>query len=156
MKSAYPLEAARELRGQELDEAARALGDASRRVDAARRNVASAVAAIEAHDVARAAQRAAENARGARSADDLLRGLAYEERLDRERQELVTKSAEAEEALAAARTNEESARSALADARAAKEAVERHYEAWLAERRRVAEKKAEDEAEDVALSRPAK
>lgn len=156
MKNRYPLEAARDLRGQELDEAARALGDASRRVDLAERSVASARAAIEAHDVAREAHRAAENARGSRSADDMLRGLAYEERLDCEREALVATAQEADEALALARAHEDSARTALAEARAAQEAVERHYEAWEEERRRVAEKKAEDEAEDVALSRPRK
>lgn len=155
MKS-YPLEAARDLRRQELDDAAQALGVASRRVDLAQTAVTQAYAAIEAHDLACETYLAVENARGARSADDLLRGLAYRDRLAAERGALVVKAGEADEVLTTARANEDSARSALADARAAREAVERHYEAWERERRRVAEKKSEDEAEDIALSRPRK
>lgn len=148
----YPLEAARTLRAEELEAAKRALATAIERVSEAEAVLERARARRDEHARATREAELKVTGPGVRSADALLQGQAYLKRLRTEAEALAEKVSAAEDALRTARDGVERAREALAEARAQAEAVERHHAKWLAEKARKAERKAEDEADDLSSS----
>ena len=147
----YPLEAARTLRAQELEDAKSALGRRTASLVEAEAAVTRAEAELARHGEETAAIAAREHARddAGRSAADMLSVQAYLSRRAAEKQAHHDRIREAKHAAAEAAEAVEAARAALADARAAREAVEKHYEAWLRERRVAAERRADAEADEL-------
>lgn len=144
----YPLEAARKLRQEELDAAKRALGAAIERQQEAEAVLTRAIQRREEHSAeTRDAELRATRVE-ARSAQDLLVGQAFLQRRRTEAATLAEREQQARDGLQEAAKGVETAREALAEARAQAEAVERHHATWLRERKRLAERKAEDEADD--------
>lgn len=155
MAETYPLAAVRDLRSREEEEAKEHL---ARAIDAhaqATRAVQDATQALADHE--RATQEQAEKDR---ARDRTLRtiadmGLLHSYLLRRKEGALALQdaivSARQRESLCA--TEVEAARTALANARAEREAVERHFAAWQAAQRKVAEARAEAEVEDVIQGR---
>jgi hypothetical protein len=82
-----------------------------------------------------------------------LRAADWQRRRRSEDTALCTARDDADRARQAAARAVEDARTVLGAARAAREAVERHHEAWQEEQRRHAERRAEAEAEDVQAGR---
>ncbi len=149
----YPLEAARQLRSEELEDAKRALAEALAREAAAERALEEARAALEAHERGTRDAQDREGRLEARSVDDFLRGRAFLDRRASEAETLRGKVQQAIDTLGERRRATGAAREALAQARAQHEAVEKHYQRWLAERRRKAELRAEDEADELTSAR---
>jgi flagellar biosynthesis chaperone FliJ len=147
----YPLEAARTLREQELEDAKSELGGRSAALADAEAAVTRAEAELARHDEETARIAAREHVRddAGRSAADMLAAQAYLSRRAAERQAHRDRIGDAKHAAAEAAEAVVAARAALAAARAAREAVEKHYEAWLRERRLTAERRAEAEADDL-------
>jgi hypothetical protein len=151
----YPLEAARTLRERE-EQAAReemarrnaALVDAERAVDAAKARAGEHRAAT----VAIAAEETKKDGAGRRIADSL-RARAYLDRRRVEQEQLDQAAARAEDARKKAAAVVEEGRQLLADARAAREAVEKHHEAWRLEQKKIADGREEAEVEDVIAGR---
>jgi len=144
----YPLEAARTLRAEELDAAKLGLAAALQRLDAAESELELARVRKEEHAAATREVHAREKRIEARSAAELLQGQSYLRRRRDEAQALLEAEREAQRVVGEATKEAEDARSALADARAQAEAVERHYAKWKAERAAKALRKEEDEADD--------
>jgi len=155
MTRAYPLGAARTLRQVALDEATHELGQRSAEVVVAQEAVDRAEAALRAHgertEVARAREASLDSA--GRSAADMVLGRDYLRRLDEEERRLVDDTLRSQKGRLDATAREDEARTRVAEARAALEAVEQHRERWLAEQSRAAEAREEAEAEDVVASR---
>lgn len=145
---AYPLEAARTLRAEELEEAKRALAAAIQRVGEAEAVLERAQQRREEHGRETREAQLRITGPGARSAAELQQGQAYLQRRRDEAEALAEKVAQAEGALQEARAGVDHAQTALAEARAQAEAVERHHAKWKAALERKAERKAEDEADD--------
>lgn len=151
----YPLEAARTLHASEEDAARDALAAATD----AMRNAEDALARAEARCVAHRAETArtvTDEARAdiqGRSLAESLRAADWQRRRRSEDAALRSARDDAQRARHAAMTNVDAARAALAAARAAREAVERHHAAWQEEARRTDERRAEAEVEDVHAGR---
>ncbi len=151
----YPLEAARRLRAREEDDARDALAarlEALRTADEAHARSTAQLAAHRAETARITAEEAQADARG-RSLAESLRAADWQRRRRSEDTALRAAVDEAERTKHAAARAVEDARTALGEARAAREAVERHHEAWQAEARRHTERRAEAEAEDVQAGR---
>lgn len=149
----YPLEAARELRKKAVDDAGEALAAAVRTHAEAAQAVEQERARLARHDEETAAFVQSERAVGARRADDALIAQAYLARRRKERADRVVAVARAEEAEREKQRAVIAARDALASAKAEAEAVEKHHARWLEERRKRAEAKADEEAEDLVTAR---
>ena len=149
----YPLRAARELKDRAVDEAARELGEATERTRHAEAAVTRARERLDAHAVETERWETGERQRGGGSAATFLAVQAYRERRRSERDALREAVTAAQAEVASRREAEREARETLAQARAEAEAVERHEERWRLERRKTAERKEEQEAEDVAQAR---
>lgn len=151
----YPLEAARALRAREEDAARDALAGHMDALQAAEQAHARAERLCVAHreETARiAADEARADVEG-RSLTESLRAADWQRRRRSEDTALCTARDDADRARQAAARAVEDARTVLGAARAAREAVERHHEAWQEEQRRHAERRAEAEAEDVQAGR---
>ncbi|AKF08836.1 hypothetical protein [Sandaracinus amylolyticus] len=151
--SRYPLEAARTLRAEEQEVAERALAAAISAHDAAQRARERAEETRRAHAAETERVAREERALDGRTALDLMR---LEEWIARRRREERTLASRVSHASETERTSEravEEARAALATVRAEREAVERHHGAWLDARRRTAEQKEQDEADERASRR---
>lgn len=153
MAVAYPLQAARELREAEVEEAKAALGAATQRLTEAAEARAREEAALAAHEAGTQAFFEQERAKGARSVDALLHAEAFTRRRREERETLRARLAAAQDAERVAAVALGEARDALATAQAEAEAVERHHGAWQAERRREAQRREDDDADDLAMAR---
>ena len=147
----YPLEAARALREQELEDAKSELARRTAALADAEAAVERAEAELARHEEETAAIAAREHARDAagRSASEMLGAQTYLARRAAEKQAHQNEIRDAKRAATEAAEALEASRAALAAARAAREAVEKHYEAWERERRNTAERRAEADAEEV-------
>lgn len=154
-RARYPLEAVRTLRADEEAAARDALAARLRTQQDAEEAVASARARVATHrdETARVErrERVADGA-GRPVAETLLAGdWLRHRRAEAETLESAVRDAAQEHAEATSAA--ELARAMLADARAAREAVEKHHATWLAGERRAEEARAEAEAEDVMAGR---
>lgn len=151
----YPLEAARSLRAREEDAAKETV--ALRLADAtgAEQACARAEAAVREHQRETREVELRERALDAagRTIAESLRATAFAERRRAEELALRARLDCARQAELEARAALDHAREALARARAEREAVERHYEAWLSDRRKRAQVREDDDAEDVVAAR---
>lgn len=150
MKSAYPLEALRTLRGEAVDAATRALADAVARVDAAAAREREAKDALARHraETARLLEAEASRLLAGFRVEDPLYARAWSERRKREAEVLLERVRERERERREAEVALERAREALADARREQEAIESHHARWRDAKRRAAEAREEAEAED--------
>jgi hypothetical protein len=153
--SRYPLEAARTLRAEEELAAKHAL--AARLDEQRRAEEAATLAEKQLDEHRRETARITERERAAdgagRAVGETLRATAWLKRRNTEAEDLSKALHAASQTRAEARAASDRARAALADARAAREAVEKHHEAWLASERRAEEARAEAEIEDVMAGR---
>ena len=154
-RARYPLEAVRTLRADEEAVARDALATRLRAQRDAELAVAQASASAATHR-----EETAHVERGERAADRAGRPIAETllagDWLRRRRAEadmLARAVSGAVREHAEATSASERARSTLADARAAREAVEKHHATWLAGERRAEEARAEAEAEDAMAGR---
>lgn len=155
MSPRYPLEAARTLRESEESEAREQLARQTRAMEAAQSAVESAERRATEHrdETLRLARAEAEKDAAGRSVADSLRARAYLEGRRGAQRGLDEVVERARAARTEAATALEAARQALAEARARREAVEKHHAAWLAERQRQAATKEEAEIEDAIQGR---
>ncbi|MEZ4335181.1 MAG: hypothetical protein R3B82_00950 [Sandaracinaceae bacterium] len=143
--SGYPLEAAKTLRASERERAERALADRERELSEARAGTQAARDALAAHRERMAARRAPAPTTGAA----LQREQAFLDRLRAEEEALrkaLTDQAARERAAA---RSVRAARAALGRAHVDEEVVARHEERWRGERKRTAERAAEEELEEI-------
>lgn len=144
----YPLKAALELRGRELDSAKAALAEARRAEAEQEAQLSAAEARSDAHEALIAETRATQKHRGPARADELQRDMDYDMRLRTRRAELAD-DAESQRALLAEASRRVATRmSELAKARADSEAVHKHKERWEEERATIAGRRAEAEEDD--------
>lgn len=147
----YPLSALEELRARERDEAARLLSHAQDVLSQRTEDVAAAARAHEAAlDALAAHQLLSSTPAGGL---DLQLRVAYRDRLTAERDARATALEAARAHEADARALVESAREALASARAGHRAVELHHEAHRAEQRATAQAREDEALEEVAALR---
>ena len=151
MSSRYPLEAARKLRAQEVEEKKAELGAALAGVSAHEEKLEREKAALSEHQALRAKFRREE--RGGGDGAELMRRVAYEQRLASEERDKKQHVEDAQNELRNAERAADAARASLAQARAEAEAVEKHHQRWLAEQKQRAERAEEAEADDLASSR---
>lgn len=148
MREEYPLKAALELRGRELDSAKGALAEA-RQTEAAREaTLRAAQARCDAHEALIAETRAAQKTRGPARAHELQRDMDYDARLRSRRTELAGEAESERAHLAKACAHVATRMSELATARAENEAVLKHRERWEAEQATIAGRRAEAEEDD--------
>lgn len=151
----YPLEAARTVRGLAVDEAEAKLAEAN----AALAEAVAAVEAAEESAKAHALQNAAEETERRRREDlgasgaEMLRGLSFGGRRQREGEALGVGLQKAEAVRDEAERAANGARLALAAANADREVVERHHEDFRKEQKDLREAREEAEAEDLAAAR---
>lgn len=154
-RARYPLEAARTLRTDEESAAKNALATRLREQQEAETALGLAQGRLTAHrgETARVAEleRAADGI--GRSVGETLRVSEWLKRRRAEVHVLAKRAADAAGACASASAESERARAALADARAAREAIEKHHASWLAGELRADEARAEAEVEDVMAGR---
>lgn len=154
MTEPYPLEVLRGMRERDVDAAQEKLACAIR--DAERLELAAARASQEvaAHKAETARVLADEDARdlAGRTLDAALRAQAWGRRRATEQQAHVARAERARAELRAAQAQVEGARAELAQARAEREAVEKHKDRWDGAKRKAAEKKEENEADERASS----
>lgn len=148
MREEYPLKAALELRGRELDSAKGALAGARHTETAQEAKLIAAQARCDAHEALIAETRAAQKSRGPARADELQRDMDYDARLRSRRRELAGEAESERGRLSAARAHVATRMSELTKARAENEAVLKHKERWQAERATIAERRAEAEEDD--------
>ena len=149
----YRLQALRTVREQEEQACKRALADAVAATGEAQAVVEARAAELERARAAEreAVQRADAHARGgAASVQDFVGARHYRERLLADIAARGAALAAAREALAEVAVREQRAREALAEAAREREAVERHYARWQAERDKLRERRQEAEADDLA------
>ena len=153
--AAYPLEAARTLRQNEVDVARADLARKTAAVTDAELRASEALRLLESHRSDSKAHQELERARdiAGRTAADMARARAYSARRRTEEAALVDAHAAAMAEVDQARDEADRARGALALARAAQEAVERHRAAWEEEQRKAAEARREAEIDDIVSSR---
>jgi len=154
-RTRYPLEAARALRADEEAAAKDALAARLREQQEAEERVTQAQARLATHreETARVAQleRAADGI--GRSVAETLRAGDWLKRRGDESSRLAKSVAGAVQKRVEAVAASERARAGLAEARAAREAVEKHHAVWLAGERRAEESRAEAEADDLIAGR---
>ena len=154
-RTRYPLEAARALRADEESAVKDALAARLREQQEAEERVTQAQARLATHreETARVAQvERAADALG-RSVAETLRAGDWLKRRGDESARLAKSVSDAVQKRVEAAAASERARAGLADARAAREAVEKHHAAWLAGERRAEESRAEAEADDLIAGR---
>ncbi len=149
----YPLQAARDLREREVEDAQGVLAQAVELEHVAGQALEETQRKLQSHDEESAETREREARVQVRSAHAMQQGQAFLRRRRIERDALREEVACAQTHLAEARTSVESARVALAQTRAEAKAVEKHYERWKVEQRKKADKRDEEEAEDLVSSR---
>lgn len=151
----YPLASVQALRTGEEEAAKRALGAAIDAHAAAERRLEAARADLFAHRQATEAVRRQEQALddAGRTVAEALGARAYFDRRKTEQGALAVAVGEAEARARALADAIESARSALAQARAEVEALAKHRAQWEAEHAKVAERRAEAELDDLATRR---
>lgn len=148
MREEYPLKAALELRGRELDSAKGALAEARQEEAAQEAQLSAAEARCDAHEALIGETHAAQKHRGPTRADELQRDMDYDARLRSRRSELASEAESVRALLSEARAKVVARMSELAKARAENEAVLKHKERWEAERATIAGRRAEAEEDD--------
>lgn len=154
-RSRYPLEAARTLRAEEEAAAKEALAARLRELQAAGETVTRARDRLATHgeETAQVAERERKSDGAGRSVAETLRAGDWLRRRRAEADALAKAVNEAVRERAEAATATECARTMLADSRAAREAVEKHYAAWLSGEKHAAEAREEAEVEDLMANR---
>lgn len=145
---AEAIDALHALETQRLDEAERALRDARVSLDAAEKALERAERAVLVHDDAERRARETEASAGVRTAETFAREDAHRRAMRAHRLTLVDASVRALAARDAREASLEACQRALADVRARARAIEARIEVREATKRRVAEQKLEDEADD--------
>jgi len=149
----YPLQAARDLRERAVDAAEQELVAAQQHLAATKRARAAADEKVAAYARETEAHRHAETHAGVRSAAAMQHAQAFLARRHEELAQLREAATSAAEKVREAESAVLAARTALAKAEAEAKAIEKHRERWDAERKLAAEKRAEDEADDLAQRR---
>ena len=152
----YPLKVALTLREREVDEALDRLAAARHALAAAQDATQRADAILTQHRARREDAETEEGLRdmAGRRAEEMLLGRNYLQRLASEEDDLARARLRFAGAEAEAEAAVERARENLAQARATREAVERHHRAWQKEQRRASDAREEAEQDDrVAAQR---
>jgi len=146
-KKGYPLEAAARLRRLQRDERAREVREASGAVEEKLLELEEAGARVRAREVevGRARDRRWAATHKGTVAGVIQAMLAHEASLTDELASLVARRETLRKALDAAQARLDQARRLLAEAQAEMRSLDRHREKWAEERRREAERKAEDD-----------
>lgn len=151
MRSVYPLQAALELREREVDEEKRALADRNAALSAAEAQLLLEQEKAQKAELALHEHRTAPLEQGI--AADFLWKQNFERRLRSEFEVARAVVGEAEGLVRQRRGELEQQRARLATARAELKAVEKHRERWELEEKKAAEKRAEEQADDLSASR---
>jgi len=147
----YPLDPLVRVREKQVDDAARALGDAVRVREDAEARLAQATRRKNEAEAAANALRDGERSaleRGELTVADLMRADAWGARVQQEQAELARRADDAAAKDDAAREGESRARTNVAERKADAEIVERDRERWADAERRRAEAKDEEAAAD--------